>query len=281
MSVSLFGRSSAPISALAAGLALMTIAAPAGAQNIDTRTGAPFSAAFSVEHLNTGSTPPLYRVISWGQTFTAPVAGSTNLSSFSFFLNNGGHTTANEFSFRGFLAAWDAAANTVVGDLLWTSASRTGSTAPQDANGDGVMDFEEYAFNTGGLNLSAGQMYYAFLSSANDLDPAQEPGIYGNGAQAVYGFDATGQTGGAYVLGGAVGWTMDTDGSAPLTGEQLRNGATFRNETSNYDMGFTATFATANGGGQTPPPTDMPEPGSLAMLVAGLVGIRKATRRRA
>jgi hypothetical protein len=85
----------------------------------------------------------------YGETFRAPVNGDTNLQDFGFYM---GHpTTSGNILLRAYIATWTGA---LAGTLLYTSAdydyANTGN--------------EHLTFTTGGLTLTPGATYVAFLS---------------------------------------------------------------------------------------------------------------------
>lgn len=92
----------------------------------------------------------------YGQTFTVPVNGDNALNSFSFFLKQ---TSSSAIKFAGYVTAWDG--NKATGPILYQSGSQ--STTQQDV-------FQAFNFATGGLNLTAGNQYVAFLNASNFAD---------------------------------------------------------------------------------------------------------------
>ncbi|MDT7933612.1 MAG: hypothetical protein RQ833_03280 [Sphingomonadaceae bacterium] len=100
----------------------------------------------------------------YGQSFT--VGADTVLTGFSLYLNGNPN---NEMLFKGYLYAWDG--TKAVGPQLYASSVQSFS---------GVSDNSvpaEIAFNTGNLNLTTGQQYIAFLSTAG-LQDGRPPSSY-------------------------------------------------------------------------------------------------------
>ncbi|NEX92493.1 autotransporter-associated beta strand repeat-containing protein [Caulobacter sp. 17J65-9] len=83
----------------------------------------------------------------YGQTFT-PGATEATLDSFTFYLSD----FAGAYDLKGYVATWDG---TKAGSLLFTSSATTTS---------GGTAFAPLSFATGGLALTPGQQYVAFLS---------------------------------------------------------------------------------------------------------------------
>ena len=91
----------------------------------------------------------------YGQTFTVP--GSDNLlQSFSFFLTD--LSSGGDLRFQGYIAKWDTGIGALTGPLLFQSAIQNGP-----APGAG---FTRYDFDVGGLPLTSGDVYLAFLSTS-------------------------------------------------------------------------------------------------------------------
>lgn len=85
----------------------------------------------------------------YGETFTAPTNGDTNLQSFGFYM--GGPYAAGDILMSAYIATWTG---TNAGTLLFTSPS-------VDYSNTG---YAELTFSTGGLALDPGASYVAFLS---------------------------------------------------------------------------------------------------------------------
>lgn len=178
----------------------------------------------------------------YGQTFT--VGADTVLDNFSFWLND--DVNPDRVDFRAYVMAWHAS-NHATGPVLWSSSTTTTG---------GTSSYEQFTFNTGGLTLTQGLKYVAFLNASLDFDS-----IYGTSRMAARYTSA--YSGGNFVY--------------------LNHGSNFSALTSpgwtseaSYDAVFLANFS-------APSPV-VPEPGSiLAMLSlvsfgAGAVVLR---RRRA
>jgi hypothetical protein len=263
-----------------AGLALLTVL-PAGAHGqtaqIDTRTGAATSKQVAIGHYAYGPEFGDADVIGFGQTFRVPSAANA-LGNFSFFLNNyGASANPSALTLRAYLIAWDASNGRPTGEIVWRSEARSGSTAPNKVGT--ALSFSAFGFDAGGLSLDAGKHYLAFLTSAADVGAEAEEGSYYNGLQYVYNYSAaTGYKGGSYTDGNYV--RLAWSGLAPTdeltAADLLQAGITSYDgrRANDMDAAFTADFASA------PLPFDMPEPTSAAMLLIGLAGVRRMTRRR-
>jgi hypothetical protein len=127
------------------------LAAPASAQTtIETSSiwdGLTQITAFGKPHTST-----------YGQTFIAPTSDNV-LQSFSFYLRDlsGGGT---DLQFQGYVSAFDPTIGTarIIGPLLFQSAVRTGPTS--------ATTFTRFDFDVGGLALTPGSTYVAFLSTS-------------------------------------------------------------------------------------------------------------------
>ena len=93
----------------------------------------------------------------YGQTFTVPTSDNV-LQGFSFFLRDIGGGA--DLQFQGYVAAFDPTAgiSRVTGPLLFQSAVRSGPTS--------ASTFTRYDFDVGGLPLTSGSTYVAFLSAS-------------------------------------------------------------------------------------------------------------------
>ena len=85
----------------------------------------------------------------YGETFTAPSNGDNTLQSFGFYM--GSATVAGDIQLSGYIATWTG---TQAGAILYSSPMVDYSNA-----GDAFL-----SFNTGGLALTGGGSYVAFLS---------------------------------------------------------------------------------------------------------------------
>jgi len=92
----------------------------------------------------------------YGQTFVVPSSDNV-LSSFSFFLRDLGGGA--DLEFQGYVAAFDptVGVSRIVGATLFESAVRSGPT---------TTTFTRYDFDVGGLALTPGSTYVAFLSTS-------------------------------------------------------------------------------------------------------------------
>ncbi|BAY74849.1 hypothetical protein NIES25_12650 [Nostoc linckia NIES-25] len=107
-----------------------------------------------------------FNTATYGQTFTV---GSDNvLNDFTFFLNDfDGQPDVVDFA--AYVAEWDGFKAT--GPILYQSAPQSTTNAP---------GFEQFTFNTGGISLTSGKQYVAFLSASNFFDGTS--GLAGLGA---------------------------------------------------------------------------------------------------
>ena len=97
----------------------------------------------------------------YGQVITAPT-DDTVLDSFTFMMD-----LPSTVTFRGEVYAWDGEKAT--GPSLYESAPRTTS-------GSG---FEEVTFDTGGVELVAGQQYILFATISKDYEVSKDTGLWG------------------------------------------------------------------------------------------------------
>jgi len=93
----------------------------------------------------------------YGQTFVAPTSDNV-MQSFSFFLRDLGG--ASDLAFQGYIAAWDPTVGfqRVTGPMLFQSAVRAGPST--------TSTFTRFDFDVGGLSLTPGASYVAFLSTS-------------------------------------------------------------------------------------------------------------------
>ena len=141
----------------------------------------------------------------------------------------------------------------VTGAYLFRSPTRMGFAG---------VGFAPYAFGTGGLDLTAGGTYIAVLSSAEFADPSVR--TFGGIAESTGGVNSTYPGGAGYAR-----ISLASDGLGGLTtGTWGHVGAT------NADLAFTATFVAA------PIPSTAPEPATVTLLGAGVLGVAAVARRR-
>ncbi|MEM8917738.1 MAG: PEPxxWA-CTERM sorting domain-containing protein [Pseudomonadota bacterium] len=209
---------------LGTAMALALPMAPAAAQDIDNTTGGSSGDVFQFGSDDTAT---------YGQLFNA---GGSAINSFSMFLGDR-FDGSGDLDFKGYLGTWDG---TKVGSVLYSSDVRT--------HGDGGLT--EYMFNTGGLALSAGDTYVAFLSIS---ELALQPQSTFDMPIANDGID------GQFVF--------------------QNNGTNFGNLlTNNWSLGFLQNrdvfFKASFGAGA------VPEPATWAFMIFGFGAVGAAMRRR-
>jgi hypothetical protein len=178
----------------------------------------------------------------YGQTFMVPTNGDSQLDAFSFWLGS-----ASNLQFKAYVYAWDAAGMRASGPALFTSALMS---APNAGAG-----FHEVAVSTGGVSLTGGNLYVAFLSNVGVGGTSSNSWEYSTGdtyaaGQFVYHYTGSDWTGTA--------WTPNHQG----VGRDLR-----------FEMQFSATQM-----------SQVPEPATVALSATGLLalgGIGAFRRRRA
>ena len=173
---------------------------------------------------------------------TITVGSDNILNSFSLFLF--GREGGSPLNLRGYVGGWDGLKAT---EILYTSDVRTMGT-----EGEFIT---ELAFNTGALSLVTGSKYVLFIS-VSDLGP-----------QANSGYNMPG-TFNTYAGGDFVYHDSQLD-FASLTRETWDC-----TECENSDVAFVATLSASPSG-------TVPEPGSLALLGLGLLGVGAARRKLA
>lgn len=189
---------------------------------------------------------------SFGQTFIAPTTDNI-LNDFSFFYVDLQDDDIDIVDFRAFVAAFDSTTNTIIGDILFESASQ--STTQN-------LFFEQpFTFNTGGLALISGQEYVAFLSPVKDLDGVIGFGYLTYADESVAPYE---DGGGRAVV--SIASTFSTLVTQP-----------FFTTGPNRDLGFKATFTSQT----TPVPESVPEPASiLGTLAFAALGGKKLLKRK-
>jgi len=181
----------------------------------------------------------------YGQTFTATAELGSQIDSFSFYLSN---VASSNSQFAAYIAQWDGLKAT--GPMLYSSPS---SWLPT-----GQGQFSQVSFNTGGISLTAGQQYVAFLTTsgfANNGNTYTTMGLVAN--PAVY-------AGGAFVF-------FNNNNFDQLTTSN------WDNFLGNYgDAAFQASFS--NGTATVSAPATLPLFGFAALLLTA--GLRSRQRQQ-
>ena len=168
----------------------------------------------------------------YGETFSAPTSGGTSLTSFSFYM--GTPVSPGDIQLSAYIATWTGSN---IGTVLYSSPM-----VDYANTGDA-----ELTFDTGGLALSSGSEYVAFLSVSE---------YYGDSSGLSHVSQGSGIPGGGFVYDNNSG-----DFAALYTGGW--SGPT------SPDWAIDAEFGSAA----------IPEPGTVMLLGTGLVGL-VALRRR-
>jgi hypothetical protein len=178
-------------------------------------------------------------ITTFGEVFTVPTGGDTQLNSFSFYFQG-----TLSLVFAG-VAAWTG---TGAGPALYTSqpfAAAYGDLSFPD-------NYEQITQNTGGLSLVNGQEYVAYVSVA--------------GLASSSGYDGLESGAGA---GNDLGFVYDN--SQGPNGTDW-NGCQVPGCGQDYHLGYTMEFSQPN-------QTDVPEPATITLVGSGLVGLGAFRRR--
>jgi len=105
-----------------------------------------------------------------GQTFTVPL-DDTKLDSFSFWLQDRFYT---DHYFQAYVAPWvHSSESTAVAPMAYTGAVIHATTLPPFAPSS-PEKYQQFTFNAGGIDLTAGGKYVAFLSASGLFDTVQD-----------------------------------------------------------------------------------------------------------
>jgi hypothetical protein len=192
----------------------------------------------------------------YGQTFIAPSTDNV-LQNFSFYLRDLGG--ASDLEFQGYVAAWDPTAGVtrLTGPLLYSSPIRSGPSTTQT--------FTQVQFDVGGLSLTAGSTYVAFISASGHFASTSLAS-----ATASWGFVPTDGTD-AYPEGGFVFLNSGDNFSLLSTTPWGTVGAS--------DLAFEMVFDNGE------VPTVIPEPSTVLLMGTGMgilmLGLARKRRRSA
>lgn len=192
----------------------------------------------------------------YGQTFVAPSSDNV-LNSFSFFLRDMGG--GPDLEFQGFVAAFDPTVGVtrIVGATLFESAIRAGPST--------TSTFTRYDFDVGGLTLTPGSTYVAFMS-------------------------ASGHFGAIPLATSQASWgQIQTNAIDPYAPGHF----VFNNNANDLSLLFTTSWLSFDGGdlafemqftgGPEPSPGVVPEPSTVVLMGTGmgilLLGVVRRRRR--
>jgi hypothetical protein len=183
----------------------------------------------------------------YGQTFTV-IGPETVLDTFSFWVNEDNIGYLDPLEFAAYVMKWDTSAEKAIGPVLYESGLTTVGYQPA---------LQKITFNTGGVSLTDGQVYVAFLSASEYID-----NVFGVGRVGYLSSDV-------YAGGGFYYFNSGSDFSSLTTygwEKSYSNGGL-------NDLAFQANFS-------DPSASAVPEPSSLAIFGVGAIGISFAGWRR-
>ena len=170
----------------------------------------------------------------YGETFTAPTNGDSALQNVGFYL--AGPVIPGDIVLSAYIATWTGSH---AGTLLFTSPS---VDYPNTGNA-------ELTFSTGGLALTPGASYVAFLSVSD---------YYGQSSGLSYISTVT-----ELIPGSSFAYANNLGDFASLFSADWNSGL-------KPDWGFTATFTAGS---------SIPEPGTLALFGVGILALGAVRRR--